>query len=115
MNMKWKIALLTLLGFSAAACCNTKKASKSENPESNQVESETEDPRIMLMYGVPFPDGEVARPVEDVEIPSPDKGGVPFPDGRVVHPISEEEAQKAIEQIKAEEAAKAEEVAKSEE
>ena len=31
MNMKWKIALLTLLGFSTAACCNTKKLGKSDD------------------------------------------------------------------------------------
>ena len=85
MNMKWKVALLTLLGFSTAACCNTKKLGKSEDAKSDPVETETEDPRIMLMYGVPFPDGAV------------------------VHPISEEEAQKVIEQLKAEEAAKAQE------
>ena len=54
MNMKWKVALLTLLGFSTAACCNTKKLGKSEDAKSDPVETETEDPRIMLMYGVPF-------------------------------------------------------------
>ena len=109
MNMKWKIALLTLLGFSTAACCNTKKLGKTEDAKLDNVESETEDPRIMLMYGVPFPDGQVARPVEDAESVEANKDGVPFPDGRVVHPISEEEAAKVIEQLKAEEAAKTEE------
>lgn len=106
MNMKWKLALLTLLGFSTAACCSTKKCNKSEDAEANKVESEVEDPRIMLMYGVPFPDGQVARPVEDA-VEAPEKGGVPFPDGSVVHPISEEEAKKRIEEIQAEEAARA--------
>ena len=105
--MKWKIALLTLLGFSTAACCNTKKCSKSDDAPKSGVESETEDPRIMLMYGVPFPDGQVARPVEDANV-APETEGVKFPDGRTVHPISEEEAKKVIEQLKAEEAAKAE-------
>jgi hypothetical protein len=109
MNMKWKVALLTLLGFSTAACCNTKKLGKSEDAKSDPVETETEDPRIMLMYGVPFPDGQVARPVEDTESTDSAKDGVEFPDGAVVHPISEEEAQKVIEQMKAEEAAKAQE------
>ena len=28
MNIRWKVALLTLLGFSASACCGTKKAAK---------------------------------------------------------------------------------------
>lgn len=108
MNMKWKIALLTLLGFSTAACCNTKKCSKSDDAPKSNVESETEDPRIMLMYGVPFPDGQVARPVEDTTV-APDAEGVKFPDGRTVHPISEEEAKRRIEELKkADEAAKAE-------
>ena len=111
--MKWKIALLTLLGFSTAACCNTKKVSKTEEAQPDQVETESEDPRIMLMYGVPFPDGQIARPVEDTESVKPEGEGVPFPDGAVVHPLSDEEAQKAIEALKAEEAAKA--AAKAEE
>lgn len=111
MNIKWKIALLSVLGFSAAACCNTKKCSKGEDPNMTNVESESEDPRIMLMYGVPFPDGTMARPVEDGEqVARPERptrpDGVPFPDdGAVVHPISEEEALKLIEQLKAEEEA----------
>jgi hypothetical protein len=56
------------------------------------------------MYGVPFPDGEVARPIEETK--EVDEQGVPFPDGAVVHPISEEDAKKLIEELKAEEAAK---------
>ena len=105
MNFKWKVALLTLLGFSTAACCGTKKTSKSEDKNLNKIEAEEEDPKIMLMYGVPFPEGEIARPVEDV-VTEAEAGGVPFPDGRVAHPITEEEAQKVLEEIKAEEAAK---------
>ena len=106
MNMKWKIALLTLLGFSTAACCNTKKLSKSEDAKPDNVESETEDPRIMLMYGVPFPDGQIVRPVEDAETVKPEEEGVPFPDGSVAHPITDEEAEKRLEEIKSEIAAK---------
>ena len=109
MNMKWKIALLTLLGFSTAACCNTKKVTKTDDAQTDPMETETEDPRIMLMYGVPFPDGQIARPVEDTETIKPEEEGVPFPDGAVVHPINEEEAAKVIEELKAEQAAKAEE------
>jgi hypothetical protein len=98
MNMKWKVALLTLLGFSTAACCNTKKLGKSEDAKSDPVETETEDPRIMLMYGVPFPDGEVARPIEEAK---------EFPDGGVAKPVSEEDAQKTLDAIKAEKEARA--------
>lgn len=105
MNAKWKIALLALLGLSTAACCSTKKAKKSEDPKPVEVEDQMDDPRIMLMYGVPFPDGEMARPVEEVKEATEE--GVAFPDGAVVHPISEEEAKKVIEELKAEEAAKA--------
>ena len=110
MNAKWKIAILAMLGLSTAACCSTKKGKKSEDPKPVEVEDQMDDPRIMLMYGVPFPDGEVARPIEEnVEA---DNQGVPFPDGRVVHPISEEEAKKRIEELEAaEQAAKAEEQA----
>ncbi len=109
MNMKWKLALLTLLGFSTAACCNTKKLGKTEDAKSEPVETETEDPRIMLMYGVPFPDGQVARPVEDTQSVDPETDAAPLPDGAIARPISEEEAKKVIEQLKAEEAAKAQE------
>ena len=107
MNAKWKIALLALLGLSTAACCSTKKAKKSEDPKPAEVEDQMEDPRVMLMYGVPFPDGQIARPVEDVVVKDAAEEGVPFPDGAVVHPISEEEAKRVIEELKAEEAAKA--------
>ena len=106
MNAKWKIAILAMLGLSTAACCSTKKAKKSEDPKPVEVEDQMDDPRIMLMHGVPFPDGQIARPVEDV-VTEAETEGVPFPDGRVAHPISEEEAQKLIEELKAEEAAKA--------
>ena len=82
MNMKWKVALLTLLGFSTAACCNTKKLGKSEDAKSDPVETETEDPRIMLMYGVPFPDGRVVVPVDENGKPIPYESyvdqGVPY-------------------------------------
>ena len=64
MNAKWKMAILALLGLSTAACCSTKKSKKSEDPKPVEVEKQMDDPRIMLMYGVPFPDGEDARPVE---------------------------------------------------
>ena len=84
MNIKWKVALLTLLGFSTAACCGTKKTSKSEDKNLNKIEAEEEDPRIMLMYGVPFPDGSIAKPV------------------------TEEDAQKTLEAIRAEREANAE-------
>ena len=104
MNAKWKIAILAMLGLSTAACCSTKKAKKSEDPKPVEVEDQMEDPRVMLMYGVPFPDGEVARPIEEVK--ESEEQGVPFPDGAVAHPISEEEAKKLIEELKAEEAAK---------
>ena len=56
----------------------------------------------MLMYGVPFPDGSVVRPIEDEN--TPNKGGVPFPDGRVVSPLTEEEAAKRVEEMQKAEA-----------
>ena len=100
MNTKFKVALLTLLGFSASACCGTKKVVKSEDKkEQDVVINEDSDPRIQLMYGVPFPDGSVVRPVDENGKPlptSPRNGamseGTKAPDGRVVIPVSEEEA-----------------------
>lgn len=66
MNTKVKIALLTLLGFSASACCGTKKAAKGEDKkEQDIIITEDNDPRIKLMYGVPFPDGTVVRPIDE--------------------------------------------------
>jgi hypothetical protein len=109
MNAKWKIALLAMLGLSTAACCSTKKSKKSEDPQPAGVEDQMDDPRVMLMYGVPFPDGQVARPVEDVKEDVKEAGeqAARLPDGAIAHPISEEEAVKLIEQLKAEEAARA--------
>lgn len=113
MNAKWKIALLAMLGLSTAACCSTKKSKKSEDPQPAGVEDQMDDPRVMLMYGVPFPDGQVARPVEDVKEDvkeadeQADEQAARLPDGAIAHPISEEEAVKLIEQLKAEEAARA--------
>lgn len=105
MNAKWKLALLALLGFSATACCGTKKATKSEDKKIQDIVSEEEDPRIMLMYGVPTPEGEIARPIEE---------SAPYPDGSVVKPISEEEAKERVEKIRAEKEARQKEAAAEE-
>jgi hypothetical protein len=113
MNIRWKVALLTLLGFSASACCGTKKAAKSEDKkEADIIVNENEDPRIQLMYGVPFPDGSVARPVDEngnpiVETPAADNEAVRFPDGSIAKPVTEEDAQKTLEAIRAEKEANA--------
>ena len=96
MNAKWKIALLTLLGFSTAACCGTKKAAKSDDATNQDIYTNEEDPRVMLMYGVPFPDGRVAVPVDEA---------AKFPDGSIAKPISDEDAMRRIEEINAEKAA----------
>ena len=106
MKAKLKIALLAMLGLSSAACCSTKKAKKSDDAQSAGVEDKMDDPRVMLMYGVPFPDGEIARPVEDDKSAEADDKGVPFPDGSVAHPLTEEAAQELHKAIEAEEAAK---------
>lgn len=113
MNIRWKVALLTLLGFSASACCGTKKAAKGEDKkEADIIINENEDPRIQLMYGVPFPDGSVVRPVDEngnvvPATPAAEGEGVRQPDGRIAVPLTDEEATKLVEQVKAEEAAKA--------
>lgn len=99
MNAKLKIALLTMLGFSTAACCGTKKASKNQDAEPQTIERDSVDTRIMLMYGVPFPDGEIARPVEDAK---------EFPDGSIAKPVTEEDAQKTLDAIRKEREANAE-------
>ena len=98
MNTKFKVALLTLLGFSASACCGTKKVAKNEDKkEQDIIINEDNDPRVKLMYGVPFPDGSVVRPVDENGNPlptSPRNGakseGAKFPDGRVAIPVDED-------------------------
>ena len=97
MNTKFKVALLTLLGFSASACCGTKKAAKSEDKkEADIIINEDNDPRVHLMYGVPFPDGSIVRPVDENGKPLPParngakSEGAKFPDGRVAIPVDEE-------------------------
>ncbi len=106
MNKRLKIALLGLLGLSTAACCTTKKSTKSEDKKNQEVDVNQEDPRIMVMYGVPFPDGKIAQPVDeqgnpiDENITNANEEGVPFPDGSIVKPLSEEEAQRVIEELK---------------
>lgn len=101
MNKKLKIAVLGLLGLSTAACCGTKKANKSQDPQTQPIETEGVDPRIELMYGVPFPDGEVVRPIEE-ETAAPAEAGVPFPDGSVVKPLTDEEAEKLLDEVRKE-------------
>ena len=103
MNTKFKVALLTLLGFSASACCGTKKAAKSEDKkEADIIINEDNDPRVHLMYGVPFPDGKIVRPVDENGEPLPParngakSEGAKFPDGRVAIPI-DEESKEAVE------------------
>ena len=102
MNTKWKIALLALLGFSTAACSSTKKVTKNSDSDKQNIVSEQEDPRIMLMYGVPSPDGRIARPIDENGNPVPDNEAAKFPDGSVAKPLTDEEAQKALDAIKAE-------------
>ena len=98
MNKRVKIAILGLLGLSTAACCSTKKSNKSQDRKDQEVDINQEDPHIMVMYGVPFPDGKMVQPVDeqgnpvDENITEPSTDGVPFPDGSIVKPISEEEA-----------------------
>lgn len=105
MNTKLKIALLTMLGFSTAACCGTKKASKSaQDAEPQPIEADGTDPRVMLMYGVPLPDGQTIVAVDENGKPIEQEAqtdGVAFPDGRIVKPISEEEAKARIEELNA--------------
>lgn len=103
MNTKFKIALLTLLGFSASACCGTKKVAKGEDKkEQDIIINEDSDPRIQLMYGVPFPDGSIVRPVDENGQPLPParngakSEGAKFPDGRVAIPV-DEESKEAVE------------------
>lgn len=103
MNTKFKIALLTLLGFSASACCGTKKVAKSEDKkEQDIIINEDNDPRVQLMYGVPFPDGNIVRPVDENGQPLPParngakSEGAKFPDGRVAIPV-DEESKEAVE------------------
>ena len=93
---------MAMLGLSTAACCSTKRGKKCEDAKPAEMENQMEDPRVMLMYGVPFPEGEIARPVEE-DATEASNEGVAFEDGRVVHPISEEDAAKLIEELKASE------------
>lgn len=113
MNKRLKIALLGLLGLSTAACCTTKKSNKSQDKKDQEIDINQEDPRIMVMYGVPFPDGSIAQPVDeegnpiDAAITESTNDGVPYP-GAIAKPISEEEAKRVIEELKREEEAKKE-------
>ena len=117
MNAKWKIAILAMLGLSTAACCGTKKSKKSEDPKPVEMEDQMDDPRVMLMYGVPFPDGEMVRPIEDEATENAKRQEAlteegaeakqeykEFEDGSIVKPISDEDAAKLLEDIKAEKA-----------
>ena len=103
MNTNFKIALLTLLGFSASDWCGTKRVAKSEDKkEQDIIINEESDPRIQLMYGVPFPDGSIVRPVDENGQPLPParngakSEGAKVPDGRVALPV-DEESKEAVE------------------
>lgn len=108
MITKLKIALLTLLGFSTAACCCTKKATSNEdNGNNKQIEGDSVDTSILLMYGVPFPKDRITPPAEDEsaenrmqeirtleseaqsEEPKVVGGPALFPDGREAIPVDQ--------------------------
>lgn len=101
MNKKLKVAMLGLLGLSTAACCGTKKANKAQDAQTTPTEIEGEEPQIMLMYGVPFPDGEMVRPIEDEKAVSEEEAAR-FPDGSIAKPLTDEEAAKRIDEIRKE-------------
>ena len=114
MNTKLKIALLSLLGFSTAACCCTKKSStKGEDRQNPTIKADSIDTHIILMYGVPFPNGERITPVDDEqaqnrlqEIRTTESeqtdtlttigGPALFPDGSQAVPLSEEAETKEV-------------------
>ena len=52
----------------------------------------------MLMYGVPFPDGEVVRPIEDEKAPAEEEAAT-FPDGSVAKPLTDEDAAKLLDKV----------------
>ena len=97
MNAKLKIALLALLGFSTASCASKRATKKSSDREMQKIEADTVDTRIMLMYGVPMPDG---RPVilEDEKTTEAKE----FPDGSVAKPLTDADAERLKEAIRAE-------------
>lgn len=130
MNAKLKIALLSMLGFSTVACCGSKKAGgKKDDAQPQIIESDSINTGIILMYGVPFPDGRPASPIseeeaakrveeirtneaateDNVEVQKKEeeneeditiqRGPAPAPDGTLVTPITEEEAAKLIEEM----------------
>lgn len=124
MDAKLKIALLSMLGFSTVACCGSKKAGGKKNDAEPQIiEADSINTGIMLMYGVPFPDGRPVSPISDeeaaqrveeirteeaaaqdnVEVKEEEitiqRGPAPAPDGTLVTPITEEEAAKLIEEM----------------
>ena len=107
MKVRWKIALLALLGFSTAACCTTKKATKDSDSEGQNIETEGIDTRIILMYGVPAPDGRFPMPESTPEVIRP---VTPLPDGRIAVELTEERAAELLEQMKEAEATIVEEV-----
>lgn len=71
MNKKLKLAFAALLGFSAA-CSSVKNApAKGEGQQpgadSPEVRDSVSNPRIVVMYGVRFPDGAASVPLKQVE------------------------------------------------
>ena len=56
----------------------------------------------MLMYGVPTPDGVIARPVDENGNPIKETEAKEFPDGRIAKPLTDEESQAALDAIHAE-------------
>lgn len=66
MKRRLKLALLTALGFATASCASKKAAKKSQDRESQKVETDTIDTHIMLMYGVPGPNGNAIMTEEEV-------------------------------------------------
>ena len=71
-------------------------AKSEDKSEPDIIIKEDVDPRVHLMYGVPFPDGSIARPVdlEENSVPSPRNGsktkGAKLPNGGVAYPVDDE-------------------------
>lgn len=123
MKSKLKIALLALLGFSTASCASKKAAKKSMDRDSQSIETDNIDTRIMLMYGVPGPDGnrimteeevrEGVSAAQDAATVKPDSldlrpalmYGVRFPDGSTERPKSGDATDEKLVEGEAERAA----------
>lgn len=75
MGKKLNLAIIAMLGFSSACSSSRKTQASPENDEAQTDVPTVIEPRIRVMYGVPYPRPAILMPVEEQSEATPDNQG----------------------------------------